>query len=91
MARKKYKNSLHDLHNQLMKAPILFRNSVCKDCGISVPTYYRLLRPEVVRDEANPPKPKLSNADLEKILKNGEEILRKVLNNFNRIKKNPKN
>jgi len=38
-------NMLYQLHTILNDMPVLFKNRVIAECGLSIPTYYRYMKP----------------------------------------------
>lgn len=41
-------NMLFDLHMMLTDLPIRFKEQITRECGLSIPTYYRYMRPSVI-------------------------------------------
>ncbi|MBV7530833.1 hypothetical protein [Chitinophaga sp. sic0106] len=74
MRRSKYKNCLDQYHCLFTDTPILFRDRVAKECGWSIPTYYRKMR---LRDKLNADgqvDPALSNAEKDMIKRVAKEM-----------------
>lgn len=73
---------LKDLFDVFNNAPILFRKLVCLDCGYSEATFFRKMRAtDRFMVQA------LSNAEKESILKNGELVLRGIVDCVNKYRK----
>jgi hypothetical protein len=63
-------NLLHEIYQHFTNAPLLLREKVCQECNMSIPTFYRKLRPE------NPCRPSLSNAEKDGIIKMASQIVK---------------
>ncbi|MBV7533050.1 hypothetical protein [Chitinophaga sp. sic0106] len=89
---KKTKNVLSIIHNRLTKHPINFRERVCKECGWSVPTFYRKLRLKDIPDKEAPFSitSALSNAEKDKIVQVLEQEQQDLQRYLTRIKKRHK-
>jgi hypothetical protein len=76
------KQILKDIHDIFLNAPILFRKLVCLDCGYSIPTFYRKMR-----QEDKYMTPALNNAEKESILKQGDLVLKGIIQCLNKYRK----
>jgi hypothetical protein len=78
-------NCLTDYQDQLSEIAILFRTRVCEECAWSIPTYYRKMRSidtikgdRIIRA--------ISNAEKEKIIQIGEQLLMQQIKYFKKYK-----
>lgn len=65
-------NILFLLHSSFSELPIKFRELVCKECGWSMPTFYRKMR---AQDKFIPA---LSNAEKEAVLRIAEFVVQEL-------------
>jgi RNA polymerase-binding transcription factor DksA len=66
-------NLLNDFHIKTINMPITLRNTICEECGWSIPTYYRKCRGNAKNGIA------YSNAEEKMILDVYLETLRKAI------------
>lgn len=71
-------NILNELHSEISKLPILFRERVCEECNYSTPTFYRKIKGHN-RWSENKPIQVLSNAEKEKICEIAEEVTTRLV------------
>jgi len=73
-------NLLFDLHIRLLNAVIEFRDQVIKECGISIPTYHRIMRKPPIKTVRAKKKAAIPNSDKKQILTEFKEILSQLNN-----------
>lgn len=69
-------NLLSDLHGEMIQLPKSFRESVCQECGWSEATFYRKTKT----------KKAFSNAERDKILAVGDNLLKTLLAHSNKYR-----
>jgi len=75
------KQILKDFWDVFQNAPNLFKKYVCLDCGYTDAAFFRKMRPQ------NTIYPRLSNAEIESILKQGEHVLKGIRECINKYRK----
>ncbi|WP_343700338.1 hypothetical protein [Chitinophaga sp.] len=69
-------NLLSDIHTEMIQLPKSFRESVCQECGWSEATFYRKTKT----------KKAFSNAEKDKILAVGDNLLKTLLAHSNKYR-----
>ena len=69
-------NILQDLHIRMTNFPLVFRERVCKECGWSIPTFYRKMRSAYKANKAGDKiTSAISNAEHDKIIAVSDSML----------------
>jgi hypothetical protein len=63
-------NLLHDIYQRFINSSLLLREKVCEECSMSIPTFYRKMRPEVSQRQP------ISNAEKDAILKMAQLVVK---------------